>query len=143
MLDAGGFPPVGPPIVYDYAYTTDRKGKLSARLTRTVDFAGNLMGFAEDVEVLPNGEYVVSESVFGGLWLIGRDGEVRPGIVPTDPAAPLPGPRRLPVPGLQSHRRRAAVRGAGELRAGRGPLAARRRAVPGSSTRVAACRSSS
>jgi len=91
VLDAGGFPPVGPPIVYDYAYKTGRKGAFSARLTRTVDFAGNPMGFAEDVEVLPNGEYVVSESVFGGLWLIGRDGKVRPGIVPTAPDAPLPG----------------------------------------------------
>ncbi len=32
--------------------------------------------------MLPNGEYVVSESVFGGLWLIGRDGTIRPGLVP-------------------------------------------------------------
>lgn len=91
VLDAGGFPPQGPPVVYDYAYRTDRKGKLHATLTRTVDFAGNPLGFAEDVEVLPNGEYVVSESVFGGLWLIGRDGKVRPGLVPAAPEQPLPG----------------------------------------------------
>ncbi len=90
VLDAGGFPPQGPPVVYDYSYS-DKKGKFSARLTRTVDFAGLPLGFAEDVEVLPNGEYVVSESVLGGLWLIGRDGKIRPGLVPADPAAPLPG----------------------------------------------------
>ncbi|MDA0167550.1 hypothetical protein OJ998_00510 [Solirubrobacter taibaiensis] len=89
VLDAGGFPPQGPPVVYDYSYS-DRKGKFSATLTRTVDFAGQPLGFAEDVEVLPNGEYVVSESVFGGLWLIGRDGTIRPGLVPADPTVPLP-----------------------------------------------------
>ncbi len=44
------------------------------------------------MEVLPNGEYVVSESVFGGLWLVGRDGTVRPGIANVDPmnSPPLP-----------------------------------------------------
>jgi hypothetical protein len=90
VLDSGGFPPVGPPVVYDYRYGTKR-GALKAKLTRTTNFAGNPMGFAEDVEVLPNGEYVVSESILGGLWLIGRDGKIRPGLVPDDPAAPLPG----------------------------------------------------
>lgn len=90
VLDAGGFPPQGPPQVYDYSYE-ERKGKFKAKLTRTVDFAGLPMAFAEDVEVLPNGEYVVSESVLGALWLIGRDGKIRPGLVPDDPAAPLPG----------------------------------------------------
>jgi hypothetical protein len=89
VLDAGGFPPQGPPTVYDYAYS--RRGTFKARLTRTVDFTGLPLGFAEDVEVLSNGEYVVSESVFGGLWLIGKDGKVRPGLVPTDPTTPLPG----------------------------------------------------
>src|ERR687898_2985206 len=79
VLDAGSFPPQGPPKVYDYRYRTDRRG-FSAQLVRTVDFAGNALAFAEDVEVLPNGEYVVSESVFGGLWLVGRDGRGRPGI---------------------------------------------------------------
>lgn len=90
VLDAGGFPPQGPPVVYDYSYS-DRKGKFKAKLARTVDFAGLPLAFAEDVEVLPNGEYVVSESVIGALWLIGRDGKIRPGLVPDDPAAPLPG----------------------------------------------------
>ncbi|MBE2319858.1 hypothetical protein DVA67_028090 [Solirubrobacter sp. CPCC 204708] len=90
VLDAGGFPPQGPPVVYDYTYS-DRKGRFSAKLTRTVDFAGLPLAFAEDLEVLPNGEYVVSESVLGGLWLIGRDGQIRPGLVPPDQGTPLPG----------------------------------------------------
>src|SRR3954452_9168222 len=58
VLDSGGFPPVGPPVVYDYRYGAEHG--FTAKLTRTVDFAGNPMGFAEDVNVLPNGEYVVS-----------------------------------------------------------------------------------
>jgi hypothetical protein len=90
VLDSGGFPPVGPPVVYDYRYSTKR-GALKAKLTRTTSFAGQPLAFAEDVEVLPNGEYVVSESIFGGLWLIGRDGEIRRGLVPDDGAPPLPG----------------------------------------------------
>jgi hypothetical protein len=90
LLDSGGFPPVGPPVVYDYRYSTKR-GKLQAKLTRTTSFAGLPLAFAEDVEVLPNGEYVVSESIFGGLWLIGRDGKIRRGLVPDDGAPPLAG----------------------------------------------------
>ena len=86
VLDSGGFPPSGPPIVYDYRYKTGRRG-LSATLARTTDFKGLPLTFAEDLEVLPNGEYVVSESIAGGLWLIGRDGEIRPGLVPA--GAPL------------------------------------------------------
>jgi len=89
VLDAGGFPPQGPPVVYDYRYSTAGPRGFRAKLTRKVDFAGQPMGFAEDVEVLPNGEYVVSESIFGGLWLIGRNGKVRRGLVPDDGAPPL------------------------------------------------------
>jgi hypothetical protein len=99
VLDSGGFPPQGPPVVYDYAYS-DRRG-FKATLERTVDFAGLPLAFAEDVEALPNGEYVVSESVLGGLWLIGRDGTIRPGLVPSDPAQPLAniGPCQFPGDG--------------------------------------------
>ena len=131
VLDAGGFPPQGPPIVYDYRYD-DKRGAFKASLTRTVDFAGLPLGFAEDVEVLPNGEYVVSESVFGGLWLIGRDGTIRPGIVPADPTVPLKNLGPCHVPGRRHrHGRRPAVPGRRELRPGR-RLArrARRLAVP-------------
>src|SRR3954469_7043159 len=92
LLDDAGFPPQGPPTVYDYAYRF-KHHQLQATLTRTVSFAGQKMGFAEDVQVRPNGEYVVSESVFGGLWLVGRDGTVRPGLVPPgDASLPALGP---------------------------------------------------
>ena len=39
VLDSGGFPPQGPPVVYDYAYA-DVRGQFVAKLTRTVSFAG-------------------------------------------------------------------------------------------------------
>ena len=87
LLDVGGFPPQGPPTVYDYRYRVDWRG-VRAELVRTVSFAGLPLAFAEDIEVLANGEYVVSESVFGGLWLVGRDGTVRPGIANLNPADP-------------------------------------------------------
>jgi hypothetical protein len=101
VLDSGGFPPVGPPIVYDYDYRTEKQG-FKAKLERTVSFAGNPMGFAEDVEVLPNGEYVVSESIFGGLWLISRDGQIRRGMVPDDGGQPLPNLGSCQFPGTGS-----------------------------------------
>ncbi|HET6547202.1 MAG TPA: hypothetical protein VFG79_02015 [Solirubrobacter sp.] len=133
VLDSGGFPPVGPPVVYDYRYSGGRFG-FHAVLTRTADFAGLPLGFAEDVEVLPNGEYVVSESVFGGLWLIGRDGTVRPGLVPDPGGPPLPklGPCLFPdgpftVGGLP-------FAGGGNFAPGAGSLAVRGRYLYFSST---------
>jgi hypothetical protein len=84
VLDSGAFPPPAAATVYDYRYRSDHRG-FRAELVRTVS---GPFGFAEDVEVLPNGEYVVSESVIGGLWLVGRDGKLRPGIANADPAAP-------------------------------------------------------
>src|SRR4029453_6887542 len=68
VLDNAGFPPQGTPKVYDYSYRTDWHG-FRAAVTRTPDFSGLPLAFAEDVEVLPDGQYVVSESVIGGLWL--------------------------------------------------------------------------
>ena len=68
--------------------------------------------------MLPNGEYVVSESIVGGLWLIGRDGEIRRGLVPDDGAPPLQELGAVPVRGRRRRhgrrrcrsRRRAASR---------------------------------
>ena len=117
VLDDAGFPPQGPPTVYDYAYRV-RHGRLQATLTRTVSFAGLPLAFAEDIEVLPDGEYVVSESVFGGLWLIGRDGT-------SGRASCRRAPSRCPSSARASsrrapfQRRRSAVLAAGRLRAGR------------------------
>ena len=90
---------------------------------------GNALAFAEDVEVLPNGEYVVSESVFGGLWLVGRDGTVRPGIANVDPIARAARePQRLPVPAAASRTSGSAAcrsRPLGGFAPGAGSLAVR------------------
>ncbi|MDP8943695.1 MAG: hypothetical protein M3N16_06200 [Actinomycetota bacterium] len=88
VLDNRGFPPVGPPAVYEYRYRTE-PGRFRAQLTHTFDFAGLPLFFAEDLETLPNGEYVVSESIVGALWLVDRDGRISPGLVPSG-RAPLP-----------------------------------------------------
>ena len=87
VLDNAGFPPSAPPTVQEYDFSA--KGGFRARRARTIKFTGLPMVFAEDLEVLPGGRYVVSESVVGGLWIVGRDGKVRPGLVPSNPAAPL------------------------------------------------------
>jgi hypothetical protein len=122
VLDSGGFPPVGPPVVYDYRYRTDRHG-FRAELVRTVnDFAGKPLAFAEDVEVLPNGEYVVSESVIGGLWLVGRNGKVRPGIAD---GTPLPNLGGCPLPPGTFKVGDLPFRGAGGFAPGAGSLAVR------------------
>lgn len=87
VLDPGGFPsPVTPSVsrVYDYRYQY-RHGHFEAALERTVSFEGLPLVFGQDVEVLPDGSYVVSESIVGGLWLVRPDGVVEPGIVPANP----------------------------------------------------------
>lgn len=88
VLDNAGFPPQGAPKIHEYRYTT-RKGLLSSTRERTIDFGGLPLLFAEDLEVLPEGGFVVSESVIGGLWLVSPTGQIRPGLFPEGPA-PLP-----------------------------------------------------
>lgn len=88
VLDNAGFPPQGAPKIYEYRYTA-RKGLLRTARERTIDFTGLPLLFAEDLEVLPEGGYVVSESVIGGLWLVSASGHIRPGLFPEGPA-PLP-----------------------------------------------------
>lgn len=94
VLDAGGFPdPANPatPRVYDYDYRWSlRTGRFEATLARTVSFDGLPVGFSEDVEVAPDGTYILSDSVLGSLWLIEPDGTIRPGLVPSDFAVGLP-----------------------------------------------------
>jgi hypothetical protein len=93
VLDAGGFPsPVVPSIpridAYDYVYDPRTHG-FSAALTRTVKLSDLPVVFAEDIEVLEDGTWVMSESVIGALWLIRPDGAVAPAIFPSNPFAPL------------------------------------------------------
>ena len=86
VLDSGGFPSptsLAIPRVYDYHYQYNPAKRLfNAELNRTVRFDGIPFIFAEDVEVLRDGRYVVSDSGFGALWMIQRNGSITPGIVP-------------------------------------------------------------
>ncbi len=95
VLDNAGFPPQGPPAVYEYRYRPDRR--VRARLEQTIAFTGLPLLFAEDIEVLPGRRYVVSESVVGGLWLIGRNRRVSAALVPS--ARPLPKLAGCPLAG--------------------------------------------
>src|SRR5262245_49602082 len=104
ILDSGGFPsPTTPaiPVVYDYSYTGSLLSQsFHAQMTRAASFAGLPLFFTEDVEVLPDSRYVVSESVLGGLWMIHPDGSIAPGITPASfapqDAVPGLGPGFLP-----------------------------------------------
>jgi hypothetical protein len=104
VLDSGGFPdPSTPsiPRVLDYTYSANGQPRaLEATLARTVSFAGLPLVFAEDVEALTTGDYVVSESVIGGLWVVHPDGSITAGIVPSSlaPGAGVPqlGPCSFP-----------------------------------------------
>lgn len=90
VLDPGGFPdPQVPSIarVYDYRVRTARHHRgFAAELVRTVSFEGLPVVFAEDVEVTDSGDYVMSESIIGALWVIHPDGTVEPGLFPASPA---------------------------------------------------------
>lgn len=96
VLDAGGFPnPFVPSIARLYEYDYRRQGRtrqFEATLVRTVSFEGLPVVFAEDVEALPSGGYVVSESVIGALWNVSADGVITPGLLPDSfaPGAGIP-----------------------------------------------------
>jgi hypothetical protein len=92
VLDAGGFPGTPSiPRVYDYDYRFDRETHaFSATLVRSVRFDGLPIAFSEDVEVLEDGTYAVSDVVLGALWLILSNGSVVPGIVPESFDRPIP-----------------------------------------------------
>ena len=99
ILDAGGFPNPPPPPgcttcapfepaipkIYEYHYALMGQS-FQATLTRTVDFADSpnisTYGFAEDMLRLDDGEYLVSDAVFGSIWRVDVHGNVLPGIVP-------------------------------------------------------------
>lgn len=88
VLDPGGFPdPAVPSIarVYDYRVRAAGHHRFTADLVRSVSFAGLPVVFAEDVEVTESGDYVLSESVIGALWVIHPDGSIEPGLFPASP----------------------------------------------------------
>jgi hypothetical protein len=96
VLDAGGFPNPGSPTVprvYDYAYRLNRRSHaFEAELVRAVRFDGIPVGFPEDLEVLGDGSYVMSDSILGSLWIVEPNGAIVPAIVPDgfDPSQALP-----------------------------------------------------
>lgn len=94
VLDAGGFPnPFVPsvPRIYDYDYQYDAfRHRFTASISRTVRLDGLPIVFAEDLEVLDDGTYVMSESIIGALWLIHPDSTVTPALFPDNPGVPLP-----------------------------------------------------
>ena len=89
----------------------------------------------------------VSESIFGGLWMIGRDGRIRPGIVPPDPTRAAEEPRPVPRSRATAPARSAACRSRPQETASRPVrrLARRPRRLSSTSARPAraACRRSS
>jgi hypothetical protein len=92
VLDAGGFPSPLPfvpanPRIYEYDYHFAASGGFSANLARTVSFENELIGFAEDIAPLGHGRYILSDAVLGALWVVERDGTVRPGIAPRSNSA--------------------------------------------------------
>jgi hypothetical protein len=87
ILDAGGLPRPQPfvpasPSIYEYTYSFSPDRGFSARLVRTVSFAGVLIGFSEDFVHLDDGRYLVSDAVLGSIWVVQPDGSITPGIVP-------------------------------------------------------------
>jgi hypothetical protein len=87
ILDAGGLPQPQPfvpsnPSLYEYAYSFNPVHGLSAKLVRSVSFAGVLVGFPEDFVRLDDGRFLVSDSVLGSVWVVEPDGTIIPGIVP-------------------------------------------------------------
>jgi hypothetical protein len=96
ILDAGGFPSPVPlipanPTIYEYTYTA-HGNSVNATLTRSVSFSSALIGFAEDFVLLPDGRYLLVDTVLGSIWIAKKDGTVEPGIVPRtfDPADAVP-----------------------------------------------------
>ncbi len=95
MLDSGGLLAPGvsdaDPTLYEYEYRL-RHGVFTATLARTVHFTGNRIGFAEEFAYLGSGRYLVTDAVYGSIWGVTSQGEVRPGIVPKsfEPADLIP-----------------------------------------------------
>jgi len=73
--------------ILEYDYHGERHGHgFEAELTRTISLEGVPTVFTEDIEVLRDGRYVVSEAGIGALWVILPDGTPVPGVFPASPA---------------------------------------------------------
>lgn len=97
VLDAGGMPSPDPfvpasPRLHEFDFTYGTADGLSATLVRTVDFAAVPVAFAEDFARLEDGTYLLSDAIYGAIWVARPDGSIQPGIVPEafDFTAPIP-----------------------------------------------------
>ncbi len=90
VLDPGGFPdPTGglpTARISEYDYRLDRRHRFVAEHVRTIRLEGVPTVFTEDLEVLADGRYVISEAGIGALWIVAPDGTPSPAIFPASPA---------------------------------------------------------
>jgi hypothetical protein len=87
VLDAGGLPSPDPfvpanPTIYEYDYTLNADGSMTASLAHTVSFGSAFIGFAEDFVKLSDGRFLLSDAILGSLWVALPDDTIVPGIVP-------------------------------------------------------------
>ena len=86
VMDTGGFPsPTAPvvPRVYDVDYQYDAlRGGFRSNIARTVRFDGLPTGYSEDLEVTRSGDYILTDSILGSIWVIRPNGTIVPAIVP-------------------------------------------------------------
>lgn len=87
VLDAGGLPSPDPfvpasPTIYEYDYTVNADGSVTAALAHSVSFASAFIGFAEDFVKLSDGRFLLSDAILGSLWVAMPDDTIVPGIVP-------------------------------------------------------------
>lgn len=73
VWDAGGFP--GPtavvqPTLYVYTFSGHSSASFHATLQATVDFRSTqyAIGWAADIELLPDGSVATADSIFGAIW---------------------------------------------------------------------------
>lgn len=86
VLDAGGFPSPtvqAIPRLYEYTYSWNHQTHtFSANLVRTVKVENVPFGFSEGIVRLPDGRYLISDSILGQILIINTDGTYVPGIAP-------------------------------------------------------------
>lgn len=97
VLDAGGLPQPSPPVpvhpvLYEYAFTAGPNGAFSASLLRSWESNATDVGFPEDFVLLDDGRILLTDAVFGQIWLIESDGSFTQAIGPesAEPSAQIP-----------------------------------------------------
>lgn len=74
VWDGNAFPDptIHQPTLYVYRYGGTHAGNFHAELVQTVDFRGTDygIGWAADIELLPDGTVATADSIFGAIWLL-------------------------------------------------------------------------